>query len=354
MLWDDMSRQVSPALDTSGRDWPTTFGETFSAAWSRNTLFSQDYFGENDRMSALNDYLGKVKAISGVDIGQQLDYRVGDTGAAVSAQDLLRQSNDKVAALKQKNPELEIDPLSPDELSANAVAKRRKADADFEETMARPRGPGGSIGAILGGLAASTADPINLAALPIAPEGELGVLGSALRWGAIAGGAGLVGTALAAPYRQQVEPGYVQSGAPLLEISEQTLMGAAGGAAYPAARAGVQQLAALWDRVRGNAWPTSVKQAGNVISSQANITQSNIYPGIEGEAARAGARRRDVRVGVRRGEAAVSAARRGARSRSRHHRSDRARDGRPRGRGRATDARASLSIDGRANAVDPR
>src|SRR6516164_9651142 len=137
MLWTDPQRAVAPALDTSGRDLPTTFGETFSAAWSRNTLFSQDYLGENDRMAALNDYLAKVKTMTGEDVGQQLDYRMPE-GAAVSAQDLLRQANAKVNALKGKNPALELEPLSSDELSQNAIAKRRAADADFEETIDRP------------------------------------------------------------------------------------------------------------------------------------------------------------------------------------------------------------------------
>src|SRR5215472_4400889 len=288
MLWDDMARNTSPALDTGGRDWPTTFGETLGAAWSRNTLFSQDYFGENDRMAALNDYLAKVKTMTGEDIGAQLDYRMPE-GAAPAAQDLLRQANDKVNELKKKNPALELEPMTPDELSQNAVAKRRKSDADFEETIDRPRGPGATVGRWLGAGAAGAADPINLAALPIAPEAELGILGSALRWSAIAGGAGAVGTTLAAPYREQVQPGYIASGAPLAEIAEQAAMGAAGGALFPAARAIARPtataLANAWDRVRSTAWPTSVKDAGNIVSSAANITQSNIYPGVAGGAA---------------------------------------------------------------------
>jgi hypothetical protein len=298
MLWDDESRNTAPAFDAGrdmgpqaqGRAWPTTFGETFSAAWSRNTLFSQDYIGENDRMSALNDYLGKVKALTGEDLAPRLDWTTGQTGAAPAAQDLLRQANDKVAELKKKNPALELEALTPDELSANAVAKRKKADADFEETIDRPRGRGATVGRWLGAGAAGVADPINLAALPIAPEAELGIMASAVRWGAVAGVSGAVGTGLATPYREQVQPGYIASGAPLAEIAAQTVMGAAGGALFPAARAVgqpvVNRLAAAWDRIRGTgAWPTSIKDAGNIVSSQANINQSNIYPGIAGSIA---------------------------------------------------------------------
>ena len=289
MLWDDEQRQIAPALDTSGRDLPTTFGETFSAAWSRNTLFSQDYFGENDRMAALDDYLVKAKAMTGRDDIRPDTYTDPVTGNALTAQDLLRQTNEKVSALKQKNPALDLEPLSPEEFEANAVAKRRKADADYEAVMDRPRGPGATVGRWLGAGAAGVADPINLAALPIAPEAELGILASAVRWGEIGGAAGLVGTTLAAPYREQVQPGYIQSGAPELEIGEQAAFGALGGAAFPVARAVarpvINQLAGAWDRVRGLPWPTSVKDAGNIVSSEANINQSNIYSGIDGSAA---------------------------------------------------------------------
>jgi predicted kinase len=300
MLWDDPQRNSNPAFDPArdlgpgapGRDLPTTFGETFSAAWSRNTLFSQDYFGENDRAAALDDYLAKVKSLSGEDFKPQLDFSgFGAVGAgALTARGLLDQANAKVAALKQKNPDLDIEPMTYDELEQKAVDKRRKADADFEETISRPRGTGATVGRWLGAGAAGVADPINIAALPIAPEAELGVVASAIRWSAIAGGAGAVGTVLAAPYREQVQPGYIAGGGPLLETAEAAAFGAVGGAAFPAARAlgrpVVNRLADAWDRVRGTAtWPTSVKDAGNIVSSQANINQSNVYPGIAGSAA---------------------------------------------------------------------
>src|SRR6516165_1557121 len=287
MLWTDEKHETAPALDTSGRDLPTTFGDTFFAAWSRNTLFSQDYFGENDRMAALSDYTNKVKALTGRDIGAELDYGTGEF--APDSHALLRQANDKVNELKQKNPTLELDPLSPEEFERNAVAKRRQADADFEETIDRPRGPGATVGRWLGGGAAGIADQINLAALPIAPAAELGIVASAVRWGEIAGVTGAAGTALAAPYREQVQPGYIASAQPLLEVGEQAAIGALGGAAFPAARAiarpALNQLAGAWDRVRGLPWPTAVKDAGNIVSSEANINQSNIYPGVNGSAA---------------------------------------------------------------------
>src|SRR6516164_9213540 len=136
MLWTDPQRAVAPALDTSGRDLPMTFGETFSAAWSRNTLFSQDYTGENDRWSALSDYTDKIKAMSGRDVASELNYGTGEF--APDSRAMLAQVNTKLAELKKQNPDLDLDQLTPEQFEQNAIAKRRKADADFEEIINRP------------------------------------------------------------------------------------------------------------------------------------------------------------------------------------------------------------------------
>jgi hypothetical protein len=288
-LWQNREQAINPALDTSGDRLPTTFGDLAHAAWSRNTLFAQDYIGENDRMSALDDYLAKVKTMTGRDDIRPDQYTDPVTGDALSAQALLRQTNDKVNKLKHENPELELEPLTPEQLSENGNAKRRQADADFEATLDRPRQPYATVGRILGGLAAGTADPINLMALPIAPEAELGILASAMRWGAVTGGAALAGTALAAPYQAQVKPGYLATAEPYLDIAQAAGFGALGGAAAPLAgaiaRPVISRLAAVWDRLRGPDWPTSVKDAGNIVSSEANVINSNIYPGAAGAVA---------------------------------------------------------------------
>jgi len=56
------------------------------------------------------------------------------------------------------------------------------------------------------------------------------------------------------------------------------LFAGASGAAFRGA-------ANVWDRMRTGAWPQSVKDAGNIVSSQANINATNVYPGIEGATA---------------------------------------------------------------------
>jgi predicted kinase len=275
---EDLSARPQP---NERPDLPTTFGETFAAQWSQNEIFSQDYFGEHDRFSALQDYLDNIKQRGGPNLGPELDY--GDTsgiGIMPAAQSLLAQTNDKLAAFKQKNPTFDVQPMTADELEQNAVAKRRKADADFQTTMARERGPGATLGKIAGGIVTGFADPINLALLPVAPEESLGIVANAIRWGVIGGAGAAASAALKAPYREEVEPGYVASGQPIADIATATGETAIGGLIF-------RGVADAWSRVRTGAWPESVKQAGNVVTGQANTIATNVYPGPEGEVAHA-------------------------------------------------------------------
>jgi hypothetical protein len=278
MLWTDEKYAVSPSVgdvESEGRDFPATAGETFQAAWSRNNLFGQNYNGEHDRFSALDDYLKTIEQRTGQKFGPELDYGTGEFAA--SAYDLLRQTNDKLNKLKKDNPALDLEPMSNEQFEQNAVAKRRKADADYEAVMDRPRGPGATFAAGVGHVLAGGADPINLASMTVAPEVSLGIMKNFLQWGAYGLGVGGAQELLQAPYQEEVHPGYLGSAA-LTNVVQGALFAGASGAAF-------RGVANVWDRIRTGAWPQSVKDAGNIISSQANINGSNVYPGIEGATA---------------------------------------------------------------------
>src|SRR6185437_10347332 len=106
----------------------------------------------------------------------------------------------------------------------------------------------------------------------------IGILASALKWGGIAAASQAAIEGVGAPFREQVQPGYLESGAPLLNIAE----AGAGGAAL----GGVTRfLGNAWTRFKTGSWPTSVRDAGNVVESEANVANSNIFGGAEGEVA---------------------------------------------------------------------
>jgi hypothetical protein len=249
-------------------DLPATFSDTFGAAWSEGRLFGQSIAHGNAQSSAFNDYLDEVKTKSGVDISKDV----------YSRSDMMVAANERVAKLKADNPALDIAPLDDDGLEKLTIAKSQLAQSDYAAMDAREKTFGGILGKYLGSAAALATDPINILALPVAPEASLGVLASALRWGAVGAGAQAGIEVAGMPYREEVQPGYSTSGEPAMNVAG----GFAGGAVLGGA---TKALGNLWTRAKTGAWPTSIRDAGNVVESHANVIDSNVYLGAEGEAA---------------------------------------------------------------------
>jgi hypothetical protein len=254
---------------------PATFGEGFEASWRENQLFGQSVSGETARQQALSDHIDDVRQRTGVDLAKDIDWSGASFGGALTA-DMLRETINATAR-KAGQPE-----LSADDLDQAAVAKSRAARSDYALMAAREKASGGGAGFLLGGLAGAATDPINLLALPVAPAEGLPLLAYALRWGAIAGASQAAIEVAGAPYREAVQPGYAASGEPLANVATATGGGALLGAGTKLA---VTALARAWGRVKTGEWPTSVRDAGNVAESEANIQATNVYPGAAGEAA---------------------------------------------------------------------
>jgi hypothetical protein len=275
-LWQGASTQHTFDPATESPDLPATFGEGFDAAWNEGRLFTQSIAGENARWDALQDHIDDLNRRTGKDINQQIDLSGFDVPGVgfvpPSAHDVLPQVN--AAAQKLGQPE-----LSPDDLEQRAVEKSRAAETAYGAMAAREKAPGGGLGMFLGGAAAHAADPINLVTLPVAPEAEsVSVLAAALRWGAVGGLAQAGIEAAGAPYHEEVQPGYLESGAPLENIMSAAGQGALLGGA-------TRFLGNAWTRVKTGAWPTSIRDAGNVVESEANIQGSNVYRDADGDVA---------------------------------------------------------------------
>lgn len=257
-------------------DLPATFGESFEAAWNYGRLFSQSLAGETARLDALGDYVDEAQRETGRDLTQGIDWSGMAFGGAATADMMLGQVNGEIdKANRDKPPDQIFQPIDQDGLEQRAVAKSQAAARALQAVTEREHS---SLGTFLGGAASAATDPINVLGLAVAPEAELGVLSSALRWGAIGGVSQPAIEAVGAPYHEEVQPGYLQSGEPVANVGEAFLGGAALGGA-------TKVLGNLWTRVKTGAWPTSIKDAGNVVESQANVADSNVFLGAEGEAA---------------------------------------------------------------------
>jgi hypothetical protein len=59
-----------------------------------------------------------------------------------------------------------------------------------------------------------------------------------------------------------------------------------GAAAFGGAAGGFfKGLGMAWGRAKTGVWPRSIRDAGNVVESEAQVAQSNVLPGLEGEVA---------------------------------------------------------------------
>ena len=258
-------------MATTAPRLPATFDETFGASWREGQLFAQSTAAQNARMEALEDYRQELRGKTGYDIAGDIDF--GSDPALWPM-----QGQAAVKRLRDKNPEADIPDLNEDELDRRAVEKSRTARTDYQDISAREKTFGGKVGSFLGSTAAGATDPVNLIGATLAAPEGLGILGTALTWSAIAGGSQAAIEAVGAPYREQVQPGYLASGEPFRNVLGAAAFGGALGG-------GTKALGAAWTRVATGQWPRSIRDAGNVVAGEANIANTNVMPGIEGEVA---------------------------------------------------------------------
>jgi hypothetical protein len=270
-LYQQDARDATAMQPGEKTQLPATFSEGFEAAWNEGRLFRQSVSGETARQQALQDHIDDVRRRTGHDLAKDIDYSGSAEGYALTADMLREQVN--AAARKVGQPELDAGALD-----QAAIAKSRVAQADYASMAGREKTGGGTAGFVLGSLAGAVTDPINVLALPVAPAEGLGILATGLRWAAIGGVSQAAIEVAGQDFREKVQPGYLESGEPLLNIAE-----AAGGAAVIGG--GLRAAGNAWTRVKTGQWPRSIRDAGNIVDSEANVLQTNRFPGVEGEAA---------------------------------------------------------------------
>jgi hypothetical protein len=258
------------------QDFPAGFAESFSADWQAGRLFSQSVSHANARGAALDDYMDQVRQAGG-NIEGELSKQININGE-YNDFDRLNAANAALASAKQKNAGIKLEPMTDEALDQAAIAKSRAALETQRQIAQRGMTGYGRLGAILGGLSAAAADPINIVGMAIAPAEGLSVLATALRWGAIAGANQAAIEATASPYHEAVMPGYGAGPGPPGAIIESAVTGGLGGG-------GLKLAGNLWSRIASGVWPRSVRDAGNAVASAAHTAQTNVFMGAEGEAA---------------------------------------------------------------------
>lgn len=251
------------------QDLPLEFGEAFDAAWREGLLFGQSISASTSRMQGVQDYLDGIREKTGTVL---TNPAFGGGSAA------LDELNGQLTALAPKFPDLGLKPLTSEDLDRLGEEKARRARQVYRKAAGREQTWGGTAGLVLGSLSAGAADPVNIITLPLAAPKALGILGTALATAGITAGTQVGIEAVAAPFKERVEPGYGASG----EAGENVLNAAIAGGVLGG---GAKALGALWTRYHTGSWPRSVRDAGNVVASEGQIDATNPVPTVEGEVA---------------------------------------------------------------------
>lgn len=273
MSLDLFSTNVDDAVNYAARvsapELPSTFSDNFNDAWNRGYLTQQSISGEIRKTTARQQFVDDAIAKT----GDASFAQSGEGGGFDTA-----GFNAKIAKHKAERPDLAIDPISDEAVQARADEIGTRQLSDSRNFANRERTFGGSVGQLLGSAGAAFSDPVNLIAFPLAAPESFGVLGTALAWGGIGAGSQVAIEALNATSMERIQPGYGASDEPVTHILENAVGGAVLGG-------GIKGLANLWTRAKTGSWPRTVRDAGNVVESEAQIAGTNPMPGVGGEAA---------------------------------------------------------------------
>ncbi len=267
-LWEDNERMSDVlALRRSAPDKPVYFDEAFEAAKENSENFAAFNFLQNSRKSVINEHLNNIYEKTGQRVSVPLD--------GLSSDDLVRNPNSAIRDLKKTYPDLEeIDPI---QLEERAKIKSYESHRDYEDMARREKTWGGTAGGIIGSMAGLPKDPSNIIGMGLNPAKSFGLIKTALIWGGLFGTQRAVNEVANAEARDEIQPGYIESGEPYNEVGKSFLGGVFIGALPKA-------IGNVWGLARHGEWPTGIKDYGNHVMSEAQIEHTNTLAGAAGEA----------------------------------------------------------------------
>jgi hypothetical protein len=241
--------------------------------------------GERENQ-AIGEYAEAVKGAGG-DVDGEYQKEAATSGNLLwaSPPDPLTVINNVVGRMKTQadaaGVDMPFEPLSEQDITDRAVTLSQAAMATQERNLQRPQTLASRLGSFVGMGASGLVDPINIPAMAL-PFGEMGVLATAGLMGAANAGAQTASEIANQAYNERVTPGYAASG----QGVENVVGAGVGGAVLGG---GLKVLGNVLTRTMTGQWPTAAKDAANGVMSEADILNSNVLPGAEGEAAHQGA-----------------------------------------------------------------
>ena len=278
---DHYDAEAAPQAN-EGQDLPTSFGELFADAWQNGQMAVSAIKQENGREQAVSDYLDEIRAAGGgPEIAAEYARQANPNLLWASPPDMFNVADTVASRMKASadaaGKTLPFQYMSSGDIDQRAVQISQAAIGAEARNEAAPQTWGSAAGRILGGLASGATDPYNIPSMAIPLEG-LGILGTAAAVGGAQALTQAANEAANAPYNEKISPGYGASGQAVENVIGAGVSGALLGG-------GVKAAGNVLTRLMTGAWPTAAKDAANGVMSEADILNSNVLPGAEGEAA---------------------------------------------------------------------
>lgn len=262
----DQQEALSDASQRIAVDLPATFPERFDAALTSGIEWHNSVAYQFAKEHALNDHIGWIRSKAGETLPNP-GYLIG--GASLDEFNAAQQK------LNEKNPDLNLQPLSPADVDTMTL-RRMKATHEREAAMqARESTWGGTFGNLAGGFTGAFSDPITLATLPLGGAGELSVVARGLEFAAIGVGTEALVSAASYRTRERAVPGSSK------EIPGNIASAAVFGFGLGGFFGSLGKLLGS-----GAHWlPTSVRDDVNVATSRVQQAATNPFPTPAGEMA---------------------------------------------------------------------
>lgn len=245
------------------------FASRFAAEFAAMQNYNNSDAEARTRAAAVDDFRTKFYQESGQTLPAWSDHAVKFAYAKKTAQ---QQFN----AWKEKNPQSSLEFPDSTEIQSQADQKAIAIRDDAEELQRRSTSWGAAIGGAFGTLVGALTDPVNILAMSAS-----GGTGGILRTAAVEGAANMASQSVveAVTYqrKKRLDPNYSAN-----EAAYNVAVAGAGGALIGG---GVKGLAAAWIRAKTGAWPSAIRDAGNIVQREASVPKSPFSPNVRGDSA---------------------------------------------------------------------
>jgi len=179
---------------------PPTFAERFVADATAAMRFDSSIAAQANRHAVVQNYIDQFEDMTG-------EILTNPEASPLNSRDRLwGQIRERFRVWNENQTELAINIPDDDGIQREADERALSARREAQKLAVRPQTFASSAGGVLGGIAGTMTDPLNIATLTLGAPARLGILGTAAVEGAIGVGTQTAIEALTYGYKSRVDP----------------------------------------------------------------------------------------------------------------------------------------------------